>query len=101
MKKYQYFPENGKICASDRSDGPLVAEVVDPWEHIEPSFKSAEQLADHAGIGFAMAASPQMLAALEFAVARVELANAEGDPILSAWLADARDAIKQAKGIEQ
>jgi len=34
---------------------------------------------------------------LEAACARVELANAEGNPILSGWLPDARRAIAQAK----
>jgi hypothetical protein len=43
-----------------------------------------------------MAAAPDMLAALQFAVGRVELANAEGNPILSAWLTDARAAIARA-----
>ena len=43
-------------------------------------------------------AAPVLLAALEFAAARIELANAEGDPILSAWLPDARAAIAQANG---
>jgi hypothetical protein len=43
-----------------------------------------------------MAAAPDLLAALQFAVSRVELANAEGNPILSAWLSDARAAIARA-----
>ena len=30
---------------------------------------------------------------LEFAIARVELANEEGDPILSAWLPQAKHAV--------
>jgi hypothetical protein len=36
--------------------------------------------------------------ALEAAVARVELANSEGNPILSAWLPDARAAL--GKGVQ-
>lgn len=43
-------------------------------------------------------AFPAMLAALQEAVARVELANSEGDSILSAWLHDARAAIALATG---
>lgn len=45
-----------------------------------------------------ISAAPEMLAALQQAVARVELANAEGDQILSAWLPEARAAIAKAEG---
>jgi hypothetical protein len=45
-----------------------------------------------------IAAAPDLLAALRMAVARIEVANAEGNPILSAWLADARAAIARAEG---
>jgi hypothetical protein len=45
-----------------------------------------------------IAAAPDLLAVLQFAVGRVELANAEGNPILSAWLSDARAAIARATG---
>lgn len=45
-----------------------------------------------------IAAAPDLLAALRFAVARVQIANDEGDPILSAWLPDARAAIAKAEG---
>jgi len=38
-----------------------------------------------------------LLAALEWAVARIIVANHEGDPILSAWLPDARAAIEKAR----
>ena len=38
-----------------------------------------------------------LLEALETAVARIELANQQGDPILSAWLPGARAAITEAK----
>lgn len=40
----------------------------------------------------------ELLECLEAAVARVELANKEEDPILSAWLPDAKRAIAKAKG---
>jgi hypothetical protein len=39
-----------------------------------------------------------MREALAAAVARVELANAEGNPILSAWLSDAKAALALANG---
>jgi len=38
-----------------------------------------------------------LLRMLKQAVARIHIANAEGDPILSAWLPDAEAAIKDAK----
>ena len=38
-----------------------------------------------------------LLAALEWAVARIIVANHEGDPIVSAWLPDARAAIEKAR----
>lgn len=44
-----------------------------------------------------IAAAPDLLDALKAAVLRVELANAEGDPILSAWLPDAWAAIAKAE----
>ncbi len=43
------------------------------------------------------AAAEDLLINLEAAVARVEIANAEGDPIMSAWLPGARAAIARAK----
>jgi len=45
-----------------------------------------------------IAAAPDLLVVLEHAVARAEVANAEGNPILSAWLPDARAALAKAKG---
>jgi hypothetical protein len=41
-------------------------------------------------------AAPDLLSLLEAAVARVKLANADGNPILSAWLIDAEAAITKA-----
>lgn len=43
-------------------------------------------------------AAPELLTLLEFAAARVTLANEEGDPILLAWLPEARAAIAKARG---
>ncbi len=40
----------------------------------------------------------KLLDVLRAAVARVELANAEGDPILSAWLPGAKDLLAQVPG---
>jgi hypothetical protein len=40
----------------------------------------------------------ELLHVLRAAVRRVEIANAEGDPILSAWLPAARAAIANAEG---
>lgn len=45
-----------------------------------------------------IAAAPELLEALEQAVARVELENSEGNPLLSAWLPEARAALAKAKG---
>lgn len=42
-------------------------------------------------------ASEDLLTELEAAVARIELANKEGNPIMSAWLPSARAAIAKAK----
>lgn len=44
-----------------------------------------------------LAAAPLLLASVTFAVARIELANNEGNPILSAWLPEARAAIANAR----
>lgn len=41
-------------------------------------------------------AAPDLLEALKFAVARVRLANEEGNPILSAWLPGAQATISKA-----
>lgn len=43
-----------------------------------------------------IASAPDLLDALQAAVARIEIANREGDPILSAWLPQARAAIARA-----
>jgi len=44
------------------------------------------------------AAAPDLLDVLQAAMARIELANAEGDPILSAWIPEARAAVARALG---
>ncbi len=45
--------------------------------------------------------APKLLEALKFAVARVRLANAEGNPILSAWLPAADATIANAEGRDE
>jgi hypothetical protein len=45
-----------------------------------------------------IAAAPDLLDLLEAAVARVQIANEEGNPILSAWLPDALSTLRKAKG---
>ena len=48
-----------------------------------------------------MAAAPEMRDLLEAAILRVELANAGGDKILSAWLNDAKAALAKADSDEE
>jgi len=45
-----------------------------------------------------IASAPDLLDLLESAVARVQIANEEGNPILSAWLPDALSTLRKAKG---
>jgi len=47
-----------------------------------------------------ISAAPELLDLIEAAVVRIQMANDEGDPILSAWLTDAKSAIAKAKGVE-
>lgn len=58
--------------------------------HYDPSESDAKLIA----------AAPELLLSLEQAVARVELANTDGNKILSAWLPEAKAAISKAKGGE-
>lgn len=44
------------------------------------------------------AAAPEMLDLLKAAVARVKIANVEGNPILSGWLQDAEALITKVEG---
>jgi hypothetical protein len=71
-------PEDGGQCVAVRASK----------SNLEPTEKDAALRL--------MAAAPDLLAELQFAVSRVELANAKGNPILSAWLTDARAAIARA-----
>jgi len=45
-----------------------------------------------------IASAPDLLDLLESAVARIQIANEEGNPILSAWLPDALSTLRKAKG---
>lgn len=45
-----------------------------------------------------IAAAPELMELLETAVLRIAMANAEGVPILSAWLPEAQAAIARARG---
>jgi hypothetical protein len=45
-----------------------------------------------------IASAPDLVDLLEAAIARVQLANEEGNPILSAWLPDALSTLRKAKG---
>lgn len=47
----------------------------------------------------ALESAEEMLELLKAAVARVEVANQEGDPILSAWVPGAKAAIAKAEGV--
>jgi hypothetical protein len=73
-------PEDGGQCVAVRASK----------SNLEPTEKDAALRL--------MAEAPNLLEVLQVAVSRVELANAEGNPILSAWLTDARAAIARATG---
>jgi hypothetical protein len=45
-----------------------------------------------------ISSAPDLIDLLEAAIARVQLANEEGNPILSAWLPDALSTLRKAKG---
>ncbi len=59
-----------------------------------PSNNESERIANARLI----ASAPDLLDLLESAVARVQIANEEGNPILSAWLPDALSTLRKAKG---
>ncbi|HEY1171085.1 MAG TPA: hypothetical protein VGH19_06900 [Verrucomicrobiae bacterium] len=61
-------------------------------------FTNAEKHGDTFADASMMAAAPLMYQRLKEAILRVELANQEGDQILSAWLKDARIALAEAEG---
>ena len=59
-----------------------------------PSSNESERIAN----AHLIAAAPDLLDLLEAAVARVQIANEEGQSILSAWLPDALSTLRKAKG---
>lgn len=73
--------------------GFAVADATIYHARIEPVMEAEENAAF---IVRACNAHDDLVAALQAAVARVEIANAEGDPIMSAWLPDARAALAKA-----
>lgn len=72
------------VCKKYQKNGDFVTEII------------AENIEEPEAHLFS--AAPELLLALEQSVARVELANAEGNPILSGWLLEAKQAIAKAKG---
>jgi len=77
--------------------GILVADLgAETWEDYGTP-TSKEVAANAALIDRAVNCHEDLVAILEAFVARVEIANKEGDPIMSAWLPDARAAIARAR----
>jgi hypothetical protein len=76
-----------------------------PWKH-DPTWGiikhgKSEICALHSGNlanANLIASAPDLVDLLEAAIARVQLANEEGNPILSAWLPDALSTLRKAKG---
>jgi hypothetical protein len=76
-----------------------------PWKHDSTwgiiKHGKSEICALHSGNlanAHLISAAPDLLDLLEAAVARVQIANEEGNPILSAWLPDALSTLRKAKG---
>jgi hypothetical protein len=87
--------ESEKILAGDRKH--YVATFKGFGYIIDPAVSGAyRSMAETHANARLIAAAPELLAVLEMAVLRVELANSDGNPILSAWLLDARAAIAKA-----
>lgn len=75
----------------------LADSFMEDWEANEGKFdkeECAERRKEFDAIRPLFAAAPTLLQLLSTAIARVEIANGEGDPILSAWLIDAKKAVK-------
>ena len=71
----------GRVCA-EHSDRERVEQCLMACTGLDP------------------AVVPELVEALRAAVARVGLANDEGDPILSAWLPDAKALLARLEGGE-
>jgi len=83
----------------------MTKHTAGPWTTEEKSGKVVWQYGEATLIGprweanaRLIAAAPDMYDLLKAAVARIELANAEGNNIMSAWLPDALAAIAKAEG---
>lgn len=75
------FPLNGDVVCAN---GEIAGEVCRRWNDWPRKCKSASVL---------RASLIEAMELLARAAKRVEIANAEGDPILSAWLADAKHLV--------
>jgi hypothetical protein len=64
----------------------------------EDSGAMQDQFSELESNGILMTAAPELLEMLATAIARIKLANAEGNPILSAWLPDAESLIRKIRG---
>lgn len=64
-------------------------------------FDKARDLVNRMSFQATSTADGELLELLKHAVARVEIANSEGDEILSAWLAEAKSAIANRQAREQ
>jgi hypothetical protein len=62
-------------------------------EQMPGNYESEKQANAHL-----ISAAPDLLDLLEAAVARVQIANEEGNPILSAWLPDSLSTLRKARG---
>ena len=85
------------ICSEGGKELWRVPRSIGP-AHTDHDHWAGTYIDVHEDDALLMAEAPNLLAVLQFAVGRVELANAEGNPILSAWLTDARAALARATG---
>jgi len=87
---WRAWPTTARGAGSERKD--IISHGSKPWG---PAFVAADVGAADSRL---IEQAPNLLELLEAAVLRVELANKEGDAILSAWLPDAKLAIARARG---
>lgn len=98
------FPPLDLIHASEIVEDAasyLVDEHVTPCDESKAIAEGLATLAMHLRYPPPIiAAAPELLDLLRAAAKRVEIANNEGNPILSAWLVDAKAAIEKATGVQ-
>lgn len=80
-------PPSGRFPFNDAT----VLHIRDDW------FRSLLRTAEGRAVLALIEAAPDLARVLRFAIERVRLANAEGNPILSAWLPDAEAALAKAE----